>query len=270
MNRKVILTSAILLAGLALAGCGNSQSNDTTTKAENSSLKAENSSLKAKKDSEKQDKYSEKDYALMAYLKLQGQTANELNRNKDNMHWTQDGNTYHIDFGAHTTSMTVNENNVEVTYDQPQGDSMGHDNGHKTYTKKQLAKEFGNQKSVIEEILGSVDQNQSNSDSQGNPSNTSSSNNDNLSANNGQQGKTGNSSSSSGPIKSSQDAANLVEHSMHSEPGTFQATPTGDGGYAIHGYGQDGQVGYVHSDGSVTWSDGETQSYGELSAPTTD
>ena len=39
--------------------------------------------------------------------------------------------------------------------------------------------------------------------------------------------------------------------------------------YAIHGGGQDGQVGYVHSDGSITWSSGDTQSYGDLSAPTT-
>ena len=259
MNRKVILTSAILLAGLALAGCGNSRSNDTTTKAENSSLKAENSSLKAKKSSEKQAKYSEQDYALMAYLKLQGQTANELNRNKNNMNWNQDGNTYRIDFGAHTTSMTVTEDNVEVTYDDVQGDHMGQGNGHKTYSKQQLAKEFGNQKSVIEEILSSASQGQS-GDSQTNSDN-------NGPSSNGQQTKA---NSSSSPIKSSQDAANLVEHSMHSEPGTYQATPTGDGGYAIHGGGQDGQVGYVHSDGSVTWSNGETQSYGELSAPTTD
>ena len=161
MKKRIILTSTILLASLALAGCGNNQSTSNSTKAENSSLRAENSSLKAKKSSERQAKYSEQDYALMAYLKLQGQTANELNRNKDNMNWSQDGNTYHIDFGAHTTSMTVTKDNVEVTYDKPQGDSMGHDNGHKTYSKQQLAKEFGNQKSVIEEILSSASQGQS-------------------------------------------------------------------------------------------------------------
>lgn len=261
MKKRIILTSTILLASLALAGCGNNQSTSNSTKAENSSLKAENSSLKAKKSSERQAKYSEQDYALMAYLKLQGQTANELNRNKDNMNWDQDGNTYHIDFGAHTTSMTVTEDNVEVTYDKPQEDSMGHDNGHKIYSKQQLAKEFGNQKSVIEEILGSVGQGQS--------SNNQTNSNNNGSANDGQQTKSSSSSNSSSPIKSAQDAANLVEHSMHSEPGTFQATPTGDGGYAIYGYGQDGQVGYVHSDGSMTWSSGDTQSYGDLSAPTT-
>lgn len=161
MNKKIILTSTILLASLALAGCGNNQSTNSSTKAENSSLKAENSSLKAKKSSEKQAKYSEQDYALMAYLKLQGQTANELNRNKNNMNWNQDGNTYRIDFGAHTTSMTVTEDNVEVTYDDVQGDHMGQGNGHKTYSKQQLAKEFGNQKSVIEEILSSASQGQS-------------------------------------------------------------------------------------------------------------
>lgn len=161
MEKRIILTSTILLASLALAGCGNNQSTSNSTKAENSSLRAENSSLKAKKSSERQAKYSEQDYALMAYLKLQGQTANELNHNRDNMNWNQDGNTYHIDFGAHTTSMTVTEDNVEVTYDKPQGGSMGHDNGHKTYSKQRLAKEFGNQKNVIEEILGSTSKEQS-------------------------------------------------------------------------------------------------------------
>lgn len=46
MNKKIILTSTILLASLALAGCGNNQSTNSSTKAENSSLKAENNSLK--------------------------------------------------------------------------------------------------------------------------------------------------------------------------------------------------------------------------------
>lgn len=172
MKKRIILTSTILLASLALAGCGNNQSTSNSTKAENSSLKAENSSLKAKKSSERQAKYSEQDYALMAYLKLQGQTANELNHNKDNMNWNQDGNTYRIDFGAHTTSMTVTEDNVEVTYDDVQGDHMGQGNGHKTYSKQQLAKEFGNQKSVIEEILSSASQGQSSNGQTNNNQNT--------------------------------------------------------------------------------------------------
>lgn len=42
MKKKIVLTSVVLLASLALAGCGNNLS----TKSENSSLKAENSSLK--------------------------------------------------------------------------------------------------------------------------------------------------------------------------------------------------------------------------------
>ena len=188
MKKRIILTSTILLASLALAGCGNNQSTSNSTKAENSSLRAENSSLKAKKSSERQAKYSEQDYALMAYLKLQGQTANELNHNKDNMNWNQDGNTYHIDFGAHTTSMTVTEDNVEVTYDKPQEDSMSHDNGHKTYSKQQLAKEFGNQKGAIDEILESVSQRRAHNDG---------------SANNGQQTKISNNTSS--PAKQSSD-----------------------------------------------------------------
>ena len=253
-----MIVIATLCLGLCLTACGNNSQSK-----EHASLEAENSSLKANSrkanSNRQQTKISNDEYALMAYLKLQGQSVQELKDNMDNMNWNQDGNTYRIDFGAHTTSMTVTEDNVEVTYDDVQGDHMGQGNGHKTYSKQQLAKEFGNQKSVIEEILSSASQGQS-GDSQTNSDN-------NGPSSNGQQTKA---NSSSSPIKSSQDAANLVEHSMHSEPGTYQATPTGDGGYAIHGGGQDGQVGYVHSDGSVTWSNGETQSYGELSAPTTD
>lgn len=42
MKKKIILTSTILLASLALVGCSTNQS----AKSENSSLRAENSSLK--------------------------------------------------------------------------------------------------------------------------------------------------------------------------------------------------------------------------------
>lgn len=173
--KKCLIVIATLCLGLCLTACGNNSQSK-----EHASLEAENSSLKANSNRQ-QTKISNDEYALMAYLKLQGQSVQELKDNMDNMHWTQDGNTYHIDFGDHTTSMTVTKANVEVTYDKPQGDSMGHDNGHKTYSKRQLAEKFGNQKNMIEEILSSASHSQSSNNS---------------SANNGQQTKVSKSSSS--------------------------------------------------------------------------
>lgn len=163
MKKKIILTSTVLLVSLSLAGCGSKQTDANSTNAENSSLKAENSSLKAKKNSVKQAKYSDRDYALMAYLKLQGQTANELNRNKDNMNWKQDDNKFTIDFGAHATVMTVTDKQVQLTYDKATEEGMGQGNGHKVYTKQELAEEFGNQKSTLDEILDTVNENSNNS-----------------------------------------------------------------------------------------------------------
>ena len=158
--KKCLIVIATLCLGLYLTACGNNSQSK-----EHASLEAENSSLKANSrkanSNRQQTKISNDEYALMAYLKLQGQSVQELKDNMDNMNWNQDGNTYRIDFGAHTTSMTVTEDNVEVTYDDVQGDHMGQGNGHKTYSKQQLAKEFGNQKSVIEEILSSASQGQS-------------------------------------------------------------------------------------------------------------
>ncbi|MGJ3916728.1 hypothetical protein ACLOCA_08980 [Limosilactobacillus fermentum] len=168
----------VLLVSLSLADRGSKQTDTNSTNAENSSLKAENSSLKAKKNSEKQAKYSNQDYALMAYLKLQGQTANELKQNKDNMNWKQDNNKFTIDFGAHGTVMTVTDKQVQLTYDKSTEEGMGQGNGHKVYTKQELAEEFGNQKSTLDEILDTVNENSNNS------SNTQSSAQNNQSQNN--------------------------------------------------------------------------------------
>ncbi|MEZ7281461.1 hypothetical protein [Limosilactobacillus fermentum] len=168
----------VLLVSLSLADRGSKQTDTNSTNAENSSLKAENSSLKAKKNSEKQAKYSNQDYALMAYLKLQGQTANELKQNKDNMNWKQDNNKFTINFGAHATLMTVTDKQVQLTYDKSTEEGMGQGNGHKVYTKQELAEEFGNQKSTLDEILDTVNKNSNNS------SNTQSSAQNNQSQNN--------------------------------------------------------------------------------------
>ena len=252
MKRLFGLTT-ILLLGCTLSACGN---NNNQSK-ENSSLRAENSSLRAKSSSkanENVNKYKDDEYALAAYLKLQNQTASDLAQDAANMNWRANGNSYSIDFGGHTTTMNVNKDSVDVTYDEVEGDHMGSGNGHKTYSKAVLAKLIKEQKSDIDSLLSgkSDNENASSSESKGSDSNTSTSN----------QNQQGNSNGKN--VNSAQDAEALVEHGMHTEPGTFHATPAGDG-YLVQGSGGSA---YVHGDGSVTWSDGATQSYGNTSAPT--
>lgn len=93
---------------------------------------------------------------MMGFLKLDGQGVDSLLNNTDNMHWTNSGNKYAIDFGAHTTTMTVEKNSVEVTYDDidESTHAMGTQNAHKTYTKEELANQFGTDKAKIDQVLG--------------------------------------------------------------------------------------------------------------------
>lgn len=94
---------------------------------------------------------------MMGFLKQDGQGIdNLLNNSIQNMNWKQSGNTYAIDFGAHTTTMTVNKDSVTVTYDASDS-SLGHmgtQNAHKTYTKEELANQFGTDKAKIDQALG--------------------------------------------------------------------------------------------------------------------
>jgi hypothetical protein len=139
MKKKIIVGFMFTLACIGLTGCSTNKVNQ----AKNTNESSEST----------QNNYSDGQYALMAYLKLQGQSVDDLNNNKNEMDWNKTGNTYHIDFGAHGTAMKVTQDNVEVTYDEAQGDSMGQGNGHKTYSKQQLANEYGSQKSKIQSIL---------------------------------------------------------------------------------------------------------------------
>ncbi|MBB1123205.1 hypothetical protein [Limosilactobacillus albertensis] len=73
-------------------------------------------------------------------------------------------------------------------------------------------------------------------------------------------------SSNSGPIQSAQDAENLIEHSMHVDPGVYHAVPTA-GGFIVSRNDIPGSA-FVQNNGNITWNDGSTISYGEASAPT--
>ncbi|MBM6941190.1 hypothetical protein [Limosilactobacillus coleohominis] len=176
--KKILTMSFILLAGLSLTACGSNSSQDK----ENSSLKAENASLKAGSRPDI-NKFNDQEYALAAYLKLQGQNAKDLRDNINNMHWSRKDNTYSIDFGAHSTTMTVNKDNVEVTYDDVEGDHMGSGNGHKTYSKAKLFKIIEEQRNGIDDILKSYQSNLQNQNTtqstQTSNTNTQSTKNDN-------------------------------------------------------------------------------------------
>lgn len=181
--KRIVLSVCIGLTGIILAACGNSNDNQSKI---NSSLKAENSSLKAEETSSTQatpieDKYNDAEYAMAAYLKLQNTDASSL-ANTENMTWQKQGNRYIIGFGGHTTSMAVNRSNVEVTYDDVEDGHMGSGNGHKTYSKTELAKFISSQKEDIDNLLNNsptsfaTDQRTNNSETAENESNTTNTN----------------------------------------------------------------------------------------------
>lgn len=164
MKKPVVIASALMSAFL-LTACG-SQSSSTSehSSSHHSSSKSVAKSSSSKKQSaasssnsaSQTQKYTDEEYAMMGFLKLDGQGVDSLLNNTDNMHWTNSGNKYAIDFGAHTTTMTVEKNSVEVTYDDidESTHAMGTQNAHKTYTKEELANQFGTDKSKIDQVLG--------------------------------------------------------------------------------------------------------------------
>lgn len=166
MKKSIVITSALMSCFL-LTACGSQSSSPSKQSSSHSSSKvvAKSSSVKhsassiaksASSQSESQ-KYTDEEYAMMGFLKLDGQGIdNLLNNSIQNMNWKQSGNTYAIDFGAHTTTMTVNKDSVTVTYDASDS-SLGHmgtQNAHKTYTKEELANQFGSDKAKIDQALG--------------------------------------------------------------------------------------------------------------------
>lgn len=66
-------------------------------------------------------------------------------------------------------------------------------------------------------------------------------------------------------IKGPNDAARLVAHAMAASDDLFHATPA-NGGFVVTQRGMSDKS-FVHYDGSVTWSDGTTQPYAQVSAP---
>lgn len=250
--KKILVSSlSILLVGILLGGCGNSQDKKQSAENKNSSLKAENSSLKSKQASAKHREYSNQNYALMAYLKLQDQSAEDLKQNTDNMHWKQDeNNRFTIDFGAHTTVMTVTNKQVQITYDKVTKDGMDQGNGHKVYSKKTLANEFGSQKNVLDEILNTVE----NASKESDHSNSMSSSQSTQSSTQNNQAETQNNNNNTVP--------NQANSTSNSNTSNSQEKPLVKNGYTYRPkYNENGQV----DAWMVTGPDGRTFGGGDPS-----
>lgn len=144
INEKSIVITSALMSCFLLTACGSQSSSSSKQSNSHSSNKAVAKTSTSKKQSvasssssaSQTQKYTDEEYAMMGFLKLDGQGVDSLLNNTDNMHWTNSGNKYAIDFGAHTTTMTVEKNSVEVTYDDidESTHAMGMQNAHKTYT----------------------------------------------------------------------------------------------------------------------------------------
>lgn len=175
MKKSLVITSALMSCFL-LTACGSQSSSSKQSSSQSSSKAVAKISTSKKQSvasssssSSQTQKYTNEEYAMMGFLKQDGQGIdNLLNNAIQNMNWKQSGNTYAVDFGAHTTTMTVNKDSVTVTYDasDPSLGHMGTQNAHKTYTKEELANQFGTDKAKIDQALGHNNSSSSSSSTQ--------------------------------------------------------------------------------------------------------
>lgn len=75
----------------------------------------------------------------------------------------------------------------------------------------------------------------------------------------------GNTTNNQHVINNANDAARLVAHAMAADDSLYHATPV-KGGFEVVRNDPPAQKAFVHYDGSVTWDDGTTQPYSEVSA----
>lgn len=179
--KKILLIGALASTALLLAACGSSQADSAssgsrvklvkTTKASSASHKksstaksksgstttSSSATSKAASSESVNDDIDEQEWALMGFLKLDGQGVDHLLSLADQGHWGQGDSVYTIGFGGHTTDIAVRKDTVVVTYDAPiPGQGMGSRNASKTYTKKELAAEYGNETAKLDEFLQRV------------------------------------------------------------------------------------------------------------------
>ena len=85
------------------------------------------------------------------------------------------------------------------------------------------------------------------------------------SASSERQSSSASASSEQHVINTADDAASLVAHAMAADDSLYHAVPV-SGGFEVTRSDMD-QKAFVHYDGSVTWDEGTTQPYSEVSAP---
>lgn len=160
--KKTLLLGTLTVVALGLTACGSTPSGHQKTNSASSSTKqAQASSSQTSKatatssasSSSQQQTYTDAEYAMMAYEKLDGQGMANLQSNADRMNWYQKGNKFSVDFGGHSTTMTVNNNDVLVTYDTATSSGMGEKNASVTYIKAGLAKEYGQYKDTLDQLI---------------------------------------------------------------------------------------------------------------------
>ena len=132
--KKTLLLGTLTVVALGLTACGSTPSGHQKTSSGSSSTKqAQTSSSQTSKatstssasSSSQHQTYTDAEYALMAYEKLDGQGMANLHSNSDRMNWYQKDNKFSVDFGGHSTTMTVNNNDVLVAYDSATSNGMG-------------------------------------------------------------------------------------------------------------------------------------------------
>lgn len=167
----IVILIAILLFIMGMRS--NNSTNHQQATQSSSRVSNNHSSASSQSSSQApQEKFSDEEYELMAFLKLtddnsdSNDQSNEMLQNlvnldpneKDNaVVWHPITNGRRIGFGAHTTELQVNGDHVNVTYDEIEGDHMGEGNGHKTYSKAELAREFKLQKDDIDKALANLE-----------------------------------------------------------------------------------------------------------------
>lgn len=181
-NKKVLISLAVVAVGLGAILCfmvgqrsNGSQSVAVASRSVQTSQSARprQSAVSHPQSSSSQpatDQFSDEDYQLIAYLKLVDEdgsgAASEQLASLDKLHggpdeitmWNDLGDGHSIGFGAHTTAMRVKGDQVEVTFDEETPSGMGHGNGHRSYSKAELAQEFAGQTDQVKQAVANLQQ----------------------------------------------------------------------------------------------------------------
>lgn len=181
-NRKVLISLAVVAVGLGAILCfmvgqrsSGSQSATVASRSVQASQSARprQSAASHPQSSSSQPataQFSDEDYQLMAYLKLLDEdgsgAASEQLASLDKFYggddeiivWNDLGDSHSIGFGAHSTAMWVKGDQVEVTFDDETPSGMGHGNGHRSYSKAELAQEFAGRADQVKQAVANLQQ----------------------------------------------------------------------------------------------------------------